>query len=551
MNEDLVSIIIPVFNGNNYIKNSIDSALNQSYKNIELIVINDGSTDNTEDIIKSYGNKVKYFYKENGGVSSALNLGITKANGKYISWLSHDDLYLPKKIETQMEELKNIKDKSTIIYSGYELIDCKDNLISAIEISSKNEYRHLNNGLYASLMYYLYGCTLLIPREVFYKVSFFNEKLKYCQDYELWLKIFKNGYNIRYIPRVLVQYRIHGKQDSNTKKEYMISEAENIFINTLSNLSDKQYEEIFYNKYNVLRIIEDIHKDFPRVKEFIYNEKNNILIKNKDYIENNNKISVVVYINDDDKYINQTINSILNQKYKNIELLFIIKDNTIVNGLPKNIEYKIITEREDLLDYINGDFIQFLRSGDILLDDKFSLQIEEFKNNPYINVSYSKYYKIHNNKKRYPKDNSFKISNLKQFEDLINLWEEKIYIPLYTLLIKKTALKDMKINYNNDYLFNIHLSFNSYFKLIDKYLVYSYNSKIYKKDLNVEYLDFKNRIVKLKYVLDNKRIKNNFYFLKVKNNFSYLIIHFIGIKITIKRNKSFIYKLLLLFSEKD
>ncbi len=83
----LVSIIIPVYNGSNYVKEAIDSALAQTYKNIEVIVVNDGSTDNTEKIVKSYGDKIRYFYKENGGVASALNLAIENSKGEYISWL--------------------------------------------------------------------------------------------------------------------------------------------------------------------------------------------------------------------------------------------------------------------------------------------------------------------------------------------------------------------------------------------------------------------------------------------------------------------------------
>jgi len=94
-----VSIIIPVYNGSNYMQEAINSALNQTYSNLEVIVINDGSTDDTDKIAKSFGQKIKYYQKDNGGVSTALNLGIEKMNGEYFSWLSHDDVYMPTKIE--------------------------------------------------------------------------------------------------------------------------------------------------------------------------------------------------------------------------------------------------------------------------------------------------------------------------------------------------------------------------------------------------------------------------------------------------------------------
>ena len=96
----LVSIIIPVFNGSDYLAEAIDSALNQTYTNIEILVINDGSNDleRTKSIAHLYGEKIRYFEKKNGGVSSALNLGIKEMKGEYFSWLSHDDNFNDTKI---------------------------------------------------------------------------------------------------------------------------------------------------------------------------------------------------------------------------------------------------------------------------------------------------------------------------------------------------------------------------------------------------------------------------------------------------------------------
>ena len=116
----LVSIIIPVYNGSNYVKEAIDSALAQTYKNIEIIVVNDGSNDDgaTEKIALSFGDKIRYFYKANGGISSALNYGIEKMQGEYFSWLSHDDKYTETKIEKQIALLKETKKENTIFLCG-------------------------------------------------------------------------------------------------------------------------------------------------------------------------------------------------------------------------------------------------------------------------------------------------------------------------------------------------------------------------------------------------------------------------------------------------
>jgi glycosyltransferase involved in cell wall biosynthesis len=100
----LVSIVIPLYNGANFLSEAINCALNQTYSNIEVIVINDGSKDDGagREVALSFGDKIRYFEQENGGVSAALNHGISKMNGEYFSWLSHDDLYTNDHIEKQV-----------------------------------------------------------------------------------------------------------------------------------------------------------------------------------------------------------------------------------------------------------------------------------------------------------------------------------------------------------------------------------------------------------------------------------------------------------------
>lgn len=99
-----VSIVIPVYNGENFLREAIESALNQSYKNKEVIVVNDGSTDGeqTAAIANSFGSAIRYFHKENGGVASALNVALRSMQGDFFTWLSHDDLISPNRIETDV-----------------------------------------------------------------------------------------------------------------------------------------------------------------------------------------------------------------------------------------------------------------------------------------------------------------------------------------------------------------------------------------------------------------------------------------------------------------
>ena len=168
-----LSIIIPVYNGANYLSDAINSALNQTYKKIEIIVVNDGSNDNglTENVIKSYGEKVKYFSKDNGGVGSALNVGILNMKGEYFSWLSHDDIYMPDKIEEQIKFINRKNSFESIIYSNYYLVNSSGDFILSSDLN--NSYR-VDFRTWLTVFSEFNGCTLLIPKAAF-KNYLFND----------------------------------------------------------------------------------------------------------------------------------------------------------------------------------------------------------------------------------------------------------------------------------------------------------------------------------------------------------------------------------------
>ena len=207
MQHPKVSVIIPVYNGSNYLSDAINSALSQTYSNLEIIIVNDGSNDNgkTKEIALSYGNKIKYIEKENGGVSSALNIGIKNMTGEYFSWLSHDDIYYPNKIE---ESIKFIKNDKQIVYSDYDLLyQNKSKIIKHKCKKIKYKYDPLIN-------IDLNGITMLIKKTHLLEVGLFDEKMKYSQDYDLWFKLLKK-YEFIHIGKSLAISRIHHEQDSN------------------------------------------------------------------------------------------------------------------------------------------------------------------------------------------------------------------------------------------------------------------------------------------------------------------------------------------------
>lgn len=253
--QPLVSIIIPVYNGANYMREAIDSALSQTYQNIEVIVVNDGSCDdgNTEAIAKSYGDKIRYFYKENGGVSSALNLGIQNMRGDFFSWLSHDDVYDKCKIESEVKAYYSCQ-KRTIISCGIKYVD---NNLRPINSNGQNVWKFSNgentwsNALLSILEgNTLNGCCLLIHKDTFQECGYFDVNLRFCQDAIKWIVIFLHKYSLYFIPEHLVSSRVHSGQLTQRGQELFKSEWNSLtklLLNEFAEISSKSKN--FYYAY--------------------------------------------------------------------------------------------------------------------------------------------------------------------------------------------------------------------------------------------------------------------------------------------------------------
>ncbi len=227
MNTPLVSIVIPVYNGANYLREAIDSALAQTYENIEIIVVNDGSRDDgaTEAIALSYGDKIRYILKENGGCSSALNTGIANMKGEYFSWLSHDDKYTPEKIACQVA-LINDQNKESIFMCGSDFIDKDSNPLDRpthpwgnASLTAEQALSRMWSGKGIS------GCALLIPRVLFERYGDFRTDILYMQDYDMWYRLFLEGTPIVCCDTLGVLSRVHAMQTTVTGKSKGAADA--------------------------------------------------------------------------------------------------------------------------------------------------------------------------------------------------------------------------------------------------------------------------------------------------------------------------------------
>lgn len=225
----LVSIVIPVYNGSNYMSQAIDSALAQTYPHIEVIVVNDGSTDGgeTERIALSYGDRIRYIRKENGGVSSALNVGIQAMKGEYLSWLSHDDVYTPDKVEKQVRLARQTEDPDTIVMCCTQQINQHSEPIgspSKIQLPLRQSVSG-ERALSHIIDYSCNGCALLIPRAAFDRCGGFHEGLRYSQDFLMWMQFFLNGYSLVYENEVCVLSRVHAQQVTLTRKDLFLHDS--------------------------------------------------------------------------------------------------------------------------------------------------------------------------------------------------------------------------------------------------------------------------------------------------------------------------------------
>lgn len=290
----LVSIIIPVYNGANFVSEAIESALAQTYKNTEIIVVNDGSTDNgaTEKICSRYAEKITYYTKENGGCSSALNYGIKKANGDFISWLSHDDLYDKNKLETQVAfyEKFSLNPKNTIISHSGRLINsrgCKiyhpSNTFNGL-LDSKEMFKHL------LFKYCFNGCGLLIPKALFDSGLSFRDDMKFVLDWNLWLKFSLADAKVYIDSKDLVSNRQHSAQVSVTHKKFHKLEinetCEELFSILLENKRWDFLLELYYYCFAINKSIKTEILKSLKANEIKIDFKKAILLRFKTIVRN-------------------------------------------------------------------------------------------------------------------------------------------------------------------------------------------------------------------------------------------------------------------------
>lgn len=208
-----VSIIIPAYNCEDFILETIESILSQTYKDYEIIVVNDGSTDRTAEILQRYGNKIRYIYQPNGGTCKAVNTGILNAKGDYIAFIDHDDGWLPDKLSLQVSLLEKNRTLGLVYSDAYLLKNESFASPTAQSIRAFCQWGSPRRGkIFQDLFLnnFIVSSSVVVRKECFEKVGMFQTSAQPVEDYDRWLRIAAN-YEIDYIDKPLAKYRTHDR----------------------------------------------------------------------------------------------------------------------------------------------------------------------------------------------------------------------------------------------------------------------------------------------------------------------------------------------------
>lgn len=259
----LVTIIIPAYNHERYIGACIESAIAQTYSNLEILIIDDGSQDGTGAVARSFGdNRIRYYHQKNKGAHAALNRGLTLARGDYVALLNSDDMFHPQKIETAMNEFE--KDRSlAMVVSDCTFIDAN---AGEIRRSSSADYcRFLTDkqaGFYGCgelQLELLTGNFLISTSNPVARTKILLDEggfanLRYVHDWDLYFRISRR-HKIRYLQQPLFSYRYHGQNTIRENKKFLRLEEAFVLADHLLNLKFSKNQagvDLYYKLYCAL-----------------------------------------------------------------------------------------------------------------------------------------------------------------------------------------------------------------------------------------------------------------------------------------------------------
>ena len=209
-----VSVIIPTYNRAHLVKDAVESVLNQTYQDFELIVIDDGSTDNTREVLAVYKDKLTYIYQENQGRSSARNHGIELAQGEYIAFLDSDDVWFPDKLERQVPILESAPPNVVLVHGYKCIVDKNLQPVPGWELKLRKLYTLAERGKETYENYLHSSCnftsSILVRKTAIIEIDGYDASIASLEDFDLYLRLLLKVYNFAFISEpALIKYRWH------------------------------------------------------------------------------------------------------------------------------------------------------------------------------------------------------------------------------------------------------------------------------------------------------------------------------------------------------
>lgn len=208
-----VSVIIPTYNRAEYLSRTINSVLKQTFSDWELLIVDDGSADNTFDVVKEFTDKderIKYFYQKNsGGPSSPRNTGLEKAQGEFIAFLDSDDEWFPEKLQKQIDFFTNNQNPKLGVLACFVYV--KENKTGELTLKKDNYFKgNVINKLVNNNFLFTSSC-VMTKLSILKEIGLFDLQFKVGEDWDIWLRISEAGYEFDFVPEYLVNYFVHDK----------------------------------------------------------------------------------------------------------------------------------------------------------------------------------------------------------------------------------------------------------------------------------------------------------------------------------------------------
>lgn len=387
--DSLISIVIPIYNAEKYLEECLNSIKNQTYKNIEVIMVNDGSKDDSEMICKRFSEddaRFRYFTKVNGGVSSARNLGLDNVKGDYITFIDADDWIAEKHLELLINSIK--KTNSDIGVSSYKEFNNKDtyyirvytkqekNLLN-FEKMNRDEFLTLFPKLMSTNVCFNNAVSKLFRKDLVKNLRF-DTSIKYGEDLDFYFRLYLNVDSISYVNELTYVYRIHGDSTTSNFNQEHAEQELTIFKQMYEKIQEIGLPTIHY--FNKLKKLLELRMDFLENKVLLNEYLDFLKIIEGTVTYPNTLISVVIPIFNVSPYLRLCLESIENQTYPHFEVLlvndgsrddskdicqeFIHKDKRFRYFEQENLGNSVARNTGILNS--NGEFITFIEGDDFV-----------------------------------------------------------------------------------------------------------------------------------------------------------------------------------------